>query len=129
MKIYIVITAYICQLGESGDTFHNLDCGNHTLDVRCSPVGFDDEFDLSTRNFMIRCPSEEVLYILFIDMIIVYSASISLSGSVTVSGSSATLSLSSSTSGSFMCSLDGAELIPCKFKQVKYAAVCILLVN
>ena len=45
-------------LGESGDTFYNLDCGNHTLDVRCSPDGTDQEFDLSTRQFTVRCPSE-----------------------------------------------------------------------
>lgn len=43
-----------------------------------------------------------------------YSA---LGGSVTVSGSSATLSLSSSVSGTFLCSLDGADLIQCKFEQ------------
>ena len=48
-------------------------------------------------------------------LLICYSASISLSGFVTVSGSSATLTLSSSVSGSFQCSLDGGDFESCKF--------------
>ncbi|XP_065918054.1 uncharacterized protein [Dysidea avara] len=86
---------------QSGDTFYDLDCGNHTLDVRCSPVGSDQEFDLSTSDFIISCPT-----------------SISLSGFVTVSGSSATLTLSSSVSGSFQCSLDGGDFESCSSGSV-----------